>query len=64
LVSNESVYYKLAGGKSVYLGMREKPNRENVERMYKHFLQNKERLTREERILKMLLAAAAKSKPD
>jgi hypothetical protein len=44
--------------------MREKPNRENVERMYKHFLQNKERLTREERIFKMLLAAAAKSKPD
>jgi len=49
----EYYYYKLGKG-SVYLGTKEKPNRENVERMYKHFLQNKTRLAKEEQIFNML----------
>jgi len=51
----EYYYYKLTGGKSVYLGSKDKPNRENVERMYKLFLRNKERLERERKIFKMLI---------
>jgi hypothetical protein len=51
----EYYYYKLTGGKSVYLGTKDKPNRENVERTYKQFLRNKERLAKEERIFKMLM---------
>ena len=53
-------YYKVTGGKSIYLGTLDKPKREAVLRAHKLFLQNKTRVLKEEQIFNTLLAAIGK----
>jgi len=54
----EYLYYRMTGGKSIYLGTLDKPKREAVLRAHKLFLKNKTRILRDDQIFEKLLKAA------
>jgi hypothetical protein len=57
---NEYYYYKVTGGKSIYLGTLRKPHKEGIDKAYKIFKARKDKLTEEEQVFQALLAAIEK----